>query len=94
MTSKTPAEIVLMRKAGAIVKSALEYAQTLVAPGITTGELDEKICQFIEDKGATLPCKGYEGYPAGTCISVNEVIVHGIPGSQVLEDGDIVIIEF
>ena len=93
MTSKTPAEIVLMRKAGTIVKSALEYAKTLVCPGITTRELDEKISQFIEDKGATLPCKGYEGYPAGTCISVNEVVVHGIPGDQVVEDGDIVSID-
>lgn len=93
MITKTPAEIVLMRKAGGIVRDALNYAKTLVRPGITTRELDEEISQFIENQGASLPCKGYEGYPAGTCISVNEVVVHGIPGDLVLREGDIVSID-
>ena len=93
MITKTPAEIVLMRKAGGIVRDALNYAKTLVRPGITTRELDEEISKFIENQGASLPCKGYEGYPAGTCISVNEVVVHGIPGDLVLREGDIVSID-
>lgn len=93
MITKTPAEIVLMRRAGGIVRDALNYAKTLVRPGITTRELDEEISKFIENQGASLPCKGYEGYPAGTCISVNEVVVHGIPGDLVLREGDIVSID-
>ncbi len=93
MNSLTPAEIVLMRKAGSIVRDALDFAKSLVKPGVTTKWLDEKICEFIESLGASLPCKGYEGYPCGTCISVNEVVVHGIPSDQELKEGDIVSID-
>lgn len=93
MKELSPAEIVLMRKAGEITKNALIYAETLVKPGISTNSLDKLISAYIIENGG-IPCfKNYNGYPAGTCISINEVVVHGIPSERKLKEGDIVSID-
>ena len=94
MNNLTPAQMVLMRKACLITKEALKYCETLIRPGISTKDLDKEIEKFIIDNGAYPACKGYEGYPAATCISVNEMVVHGIPSENViLKEGDIVSID-
>lgn len=94
MRTMTPAELVLMRKSGQITRDALNYAETLVNPGISTFDLDKLVEKFIIDSGATPSCLGYEGFPASTCISVNEVVVHGIPAKDiVLKEGDIVSVD-
>ncbi len=94
MVVKTPAELVLMKKAGEITKNALNYAKTLIKPNISTLELDKKIKEYIISCGATPTFLGYEGYPASICASVNEMVVHGIPSDKViLKEGDIVSID-
>lgn len=87
---KSPAEIAVMRKAGEIVAAALELTAGLVRSGITTQELDLAIEDCIVRLGGKPSFKGYMDYPASSCISVNEEVVHGIPGPRVLRDGDIV----
>lgn len=90
---KSPREILLMRKAGLVVWEAHQAAATLIRPGVTTLELDAAIEQvFLRHRAAPL-FKGVPGkvpFPAVTCISVNDEVVHGIPGSRVLREGDIV----
>ncbi len=94
MIQKTPAEIVLIRKACELTRDALIYAKTLVKPGISTYDIDKSIEKFIIESGGSPACLGYEGYPAATCISVNEMVVHGIPSKDiVLKEGDIVSID-
>ena len=94
MNNLSPAEIVLMRKAGQITRDALNYCETLIKPGISTKELDNLVEKFIISSGATPACKGYEGYPATICASVNEMVVHGIPSEAViLKEGDIISID-
>ena len=91
MNNLTPAQMVLMRKACLITKQALDYAQTLIKPGISTKDLDKEIEKFIIDNGAFPASKGYEGFPGAACISVNEMVVHGIPSEKIiLKEGDIV----
>ena len=93
MKQLSPAQIVLMKKAGEITKNALLYAETLVKPGVTTNSLDNLISEYIINHGGK-PCfKGYNGFPKATCISVNEVVVHGIPSQRKLKEGDIVSID-
>jgi len=90
---KSAREIDRMRKAGLYVWHALQIAEQLVRPGMTTGEIDERIEQFYNDHHVVSLFKGYPGkvpFPAVTCISVNEQVVHGIPGDRVLQAGDIV----
>lgn len=90
---KSAREIDRMRKAGLYVWHALQIAEKLIQPGITTGEIDARIEQFFNDHRVIPLFKGVPGkvpFPAVTCISVNEEIVHGIPGSRVLHEGDIV----
>lgn len=95
MRSLTPAEIVLMRKSGEILKNAFNYVETLIKPGISTYELDKLVEKFIIDSGARPSCKGYEGFPGSICTSVNEMVVHGIPDRQtVLNEGDIISVDF
>ena len=77
-----------MTKAGRIAADSLNYIRPYVEAGITTLELDTMLEQFILDRGAISACRGYYGYPAATCISVNEVACHGIPDSRKLESGD------
>src|SRR5688500_855874 len=78
------------RKGGNILRECLAMLAPLAVPGISTGELDRIAEQFIRDHGAKPAFKGYNGYPATLCTSVNEECVHGIPGKRVLKDGDII----
>ncbi len=92
---KTSREIELLRQANTIVARILQRLSQVIAPGVTTGELDKIACSMIREAGAKPAFKGYrmsnrKPYPACICSSVNEQVVHGIPGSRVLRDGDIV----
>ncbi|MBM3319821.1 MAG: type I methionyl aminopeptidase [Candidatus Eisenbacteria bacterium] len=87
---KRDEEIERMRESGAIVASALRLAAEKIAPGVTTEELDELIAAHIRSRGAEPSFKGYNGYPASICASINEEVVHGIPGNRALKEGDIV----
>ncbi|MEQ7126424.1 type I methionyl aminopeptidase [Actinopolymorpha sp. B11F2] len=90
---KKPAEIALMRKAGLVVADTLAMLRDAVAPGVTTGELDRLAEELIRSRGAVPSFMGYLGYPASICTSVNDEVVHGIPGERVLRDGDLVSID-
>ena len=87
---KSPREIDLMREAGRIARLALDAAKAMVRPGVSTQEIDAEVERVIRGQGAVPEFKGYHGYPASSCISVNEEVVHGIPGGRRLKDGDIV----
>lgn len=90
---KNQKEIDLMRAAGEIVAETLLLVENKVKPGITTAELDRIAEEFITKHGAKPSFKGLYGFPASLCISVNEQVVHGIPGGYVLKDGDIVSVD-
>ena len=90
MVLKTAGEIELMDEANAIVHRVLDGIDELIAPGVTTRELDEFAEQCIREAGAVPAFLNYRGYPATLCTSINDVIVHGIPDDQPLEEGDIV----
>lgn len=90
---KNNKEIDLMRAAGRIVAETLLLIEDKVRPGITTAELDRIAEEFITKHGAKPSFKGLYGFPASLCISVNEQVVHGIPGEYVLKDGDIVSVD-
>ncbi|MCL1415531.1 M24 family metallopeptidase, partial [Escherichia coli] len=83
----------LMRKAGKILGETLHLLKEKVRPGITTTELDRIAEEFITKHGATPSFKGLYGFPASLCISVNNQVIHGFPGSYELKDGDIVSID-
>ena len=90
---KTDSEIAVMREAGRINAEALHAAMTIVRPGITTADLNVAAEEVLKKYGVTSPFKGYPGaypYPASICTSVNEELVHGIPGKRKLIEGDIV----
>ena len=87
---KNQRDIDEMRKACRITAGALKMAGEAIKPGITTAELDRKIKSFIEQNGAKPSFLNYNGFPASACISVNEEVIHGIPGDRVLLEGDIV----
>ena len=91
---KTPAQIELMRAAGLVVGHTLEALRQAVVPGVTTGQLDAIARDSLATHGATSSFLGYYGYPAVICASVNDEIVHGIPGNRVLNDGDQISIDF
>jgi methionyl aminopeptidase len=82
-----------MRRAGRLAAEALDFITPFVRPGVTTGELDRLCEQFIRDRDAVPAPLGYRGFPRATCISVNHVVCHGIPGDKVLRDGDILNID-
>ena len=91
---KKPEQIEQMKAAGAVSKAALRRAGEMVRPGITTREIDQVVEGYIRLHGATPTFKGYGGFPASICSSVNEQIVHGIPSPAVaLEEGDIISID-
>ena len=91
---KTSRELAALRKAGKISQAALKLAGEAVEPGISTWEIDRLVRRYIESAKATPSFLGYEGYPASACISVNDVVIHGIPQkSQILKKGDIVSID-
>lgn len=93
ITIKTPEQIELLRKAGKIVGDTHNYLKQFIKPGITTKELNRLAEEFILNSDATPSFKGLYGFPAGCCISVNEEVVHGIPGNRRLKEGDIVSID-
>ena len=91
---KTSRELSIMRKAGKISQKALRLAGEAVEPGVSTWEIDKIVRQYIESEGATPSFLGYSGYPASACISVNNVVIHGIPSkSTILKHGDIVSVD-
>ena len=90
---KTADEIDLMREAGAIVAEAIELIRKEVKPGVATKYLDNVAEEYIRQKHATPAFKGYQGFPASLCISINEAVVHGIPDERRLEEGQIVSID-
>lgn len=93
MTIKTPAEVACMRRAGMIVEEVLRLMGTLAKPGVTTQELNDEAAALIKSRGAVASFLHYRGYPASICTSVNEQVVHGIPGSYRLQDGDILSVD-
>lgn len=94
VTARTPGELDAMEAAGRIVGRALIAAREAAKSGVTTADLDEVVEQLIRESGAVPSFKGYEGFPGSICSSVNEVVVHGIPGaSTVLAEGDLVSVD-
>lgn len=87
---KNNQEIALMREAGKITAGALELAATLVKPGVSLIHIDSEIHRFITSHGAIPSFLHYNGFPASACISVNDEVIHGIPGKRLLTEGDIV----
>lgn len=90
---KSEREIERMRNAGRLVAQAHEAVKRAIEPGITTGELDRIVEQLILAGGGIPTFKGYQGFPASICTSVNDEVVHGIPGDRVLKSGDIVAVD-
>jgi len=94
VTRKSNREIELMREAGRIVALAHSEVKKFIKPGVTTMQIDELVEKVIRDNGAIPSFKNYHGYPASACVSVNEVVVHGIPHPRrVLKSGDIVSVD-
>ena len=93
ITLKSAHEIELMRRAGKITAAARALARDMVKPGVTTAQIDKAVFQFIKEQGATPSFLHYNGYPASVCVSVNDEIIHGIPGPRVLKEGDIVSVD-
>ena len=87
---KTPEQIAGMRRAGLVVGETLELLRSSVRAGVTTGELDAIAEDKIRSSGATPSFKGYHGFPGSICASVDDEVVHGIPGERVLADGDVI----
>lgn len=90
---KTPEEIALMRESCRVVKETLEYVGKNIRAGMTTKDVDDMVHRYIVSCGAYPSSLGYCGYPASACVSVNEVVVHGIPSDRIIEDGDIVSVD-
>ncbi len=93
ITIKSKREIELLRVAGNIVYKTHQYLKPYLKPGITTQEIDDLADKYIRSLDATPSCKGYNGFPAAICISVNDEVVHGIASSKKLQDGDIVTLD-
>ncbi|UOQ91432.1 type I methionyl aminopeptidase [Halobacillus shinanisalinarum] len=91
--SKTPRELEVMREAGRIVALTHREMRKNIRPGVTTGELDQIADRFIRSMDAIPSFKGYNGFRGSVCASVNEELVHGIPGNRVLNEGDIISID-
>ena len=93
---KSPQEVATLREAGRINARALDAVRQLIRPGVTTAELDAAAEEVIRKHGAVPTFKGYPGpypYPASICVSINEQLVHGIPGKRKLQAGDVVSID-
>ncbi|MDR1180883.1 MAG: type I methionyl aminopeptidase [Bacteroidales bacterium] len=93
MRLKTEREIEIMKESSLIVGKTLAEVAKLISPGVCTKTLDKVAETYIRDNGATPSFKGYNGFPATLCLSVNEVVVHGIPGRYELKDGDIISVD-
>ena len=90
---KSPREIEHMRRAGRLTAQARALAGSMVRPGVTTHEIDAAVRKFIESHGAKPSFLGYGGFSGSACISINEQVIHGIPGPRKLQEGDIVSID-
>lgn len=90
---KTPEQVLLMRRAGLVVADALVAVRSAIRPGVTTAHLDAVAAEVIEAAGATASFLGYEDYPASLCVSVNDEVVHGIPGDRLITAGDVVSVD-
>jgi len=90
---KSEKEIALMRRAGKITAAARALARDMVKPGVTTQQIDKAVFEFIKSQGAVPSFLNYHGYPGSACISVNDEVIHGIPGKRVLKEGDIVSVD-
>lgn len=90
---KSGAELDKIAAACRIVARSLALAERIIKPGITTMEIDRQLQELIVSEGAVPSFLGYRGYPASTCVSVDEVIVHGIPGNRKIKDGDLVSVD-
>ncbi len=90
---KNEQELIVMRQACKITAAARALAGEMVRPGVSTKEIDKAVHDFIVAQGAKPSFLNYNGYPASACISVNETVIHGIPGGYVLRDGDIVSVD-
>jgi len=90
ITLKSPQEIEILRESNRIVAQILASLRDFIRPGVTTKELNRLAERLTRQKGATPAFKGYNGYPATLCVSVNEEIIHGIPGPKRLREGDLV----
>ena len=90
---QTPEVVEAMRESSRIAAGALSAAGAVVAPGVTTDEIDRIAHEYMCDHGAYPSCLGYRGFPKASCISLNEIVCHGIPDTTVVQDGDIVNID-
>ncbi|MDR0365221.1 MAG: type I methionyl aminopeptidase [Bifidobacteriaceae bacterium] len=90
---KSPEEILAMRKSGLVTAAALEAVRAQLVPGAQARDIDQVAAEAIRQAGAEPNFLNYQGYPASICLSINDVVVHGIPGSQVLRPGDLVSID-
>lgn len=90
---KSEKEIDLMREPCKIVRETLEFVGSRIKAGMSTREVDELVERYIRASGANPSCLGYGGFPASACVSVNEMVVHGIPDDRILKDGDIVSVD-
>ncbi len=90
---KSEKEIELMREPCKIVRDTLEFVGSKISAGMTTKEVDELVERYIRSAGAYPSCLGYGGFPASACISVNEMVVHGIPDDRIIKEGDIVSVD-
>ena len=86
---RTEDEINKLREAGKVVGLCHKYLEQFLKPGISTKELDNLAKKFIESKGCTCSFEGLYGFPGSICISINDEVVHGIPGARTLKNGDI-----
>ncbi len=91
---KTPAEIEAMRKGGRILAEVLGYLSGELRPGMTTQKIDSLARQQLEQRGGEAAFLGHEGFPATICVSINDQVVHGIPGGRVIKEGDLVGLDF
>jgi methionyl aminopeptidase len=91
---KSPSEIAAMRRAGMVVASVLKVLSNEIRAGMTTAQLDDIAVRELIRYGAASSFKGYRGFPATLCVSINEEIVHGIPGDRVIREGDLVSLDF
>jgi len=86
-------QVASLRRGGKILRSCLDLVETLVAPGVTTAELDRRAEEFIRSQGGIPGFKGYNSFPATLCTSINEQCVHGIPSDRILQEGEIVSVD-
>lgn len=93
ITIKSDREIELLREAGKVVYQTHQYLKPFLKEGITTKELDKLAEDFIRSKGCTPSFKGYDGFPGSICTSINNQVVHGIPGNRKLKNGDIISVD-